>query len=92
MDFLRIALSVIWFVSGGLSATFVLMHSGEGTGMADVIGISATRDSSSLGVMEKNLDRLTVVSVAVFMLTSLALMVCWPQAPIMKSLASAVTE
>ena len=38
-----------------------LMHSGKGTGVSDMIASSLYNSSSATGVMEQNLDRLTVI-------------------------------
>ncbi len=51
----------------------VLLHSGKGGGLSDMFGggIGATAAGST--VMEKNLDRITVVIALVFTFTTVAL-------------------
>ena len=60
------------FVSGVLLLT-VLLHSGKGGGLSDMFGggMGATAQGST--VVEKNLDRITVVCAVLFGFTTLAL-------------------
>ncbi len=60
-------------VSIGL-VVLILLHSGRGGGLSDVFGGGMM--SSSLGgstVVERNLDRLTVITGVVFAITTIAL-------------------
>ena len=68
-----------WIVVGfhvaasGLLLLLVLLHSGKGGGLSDMFGggIGATAAGST--VMEKNLDRITVVVALVFTFTTVGL-------------------
>ena len=62
----QILLFVVWAVSAVALTILVLMHSGKGTGVSDMIASSLYNSSSATGVMEQNLDRLTVIMADVF--------------------------
>ena len=66
MGVLNIFLLVLMFLSGVLTVILVLMHSGKGTGVSDMIAASMYNANSGSGVWEKNLDRLTVITTTVF--------------------------
>ena len=63
----QILLFVVWAVSAVALTILVLMHSGKGTGVSDMIASSLYNSSSATGVMEQNLDRLTVIMAGVFL-------------------------
>jgi preprotein translocase subunit SecG len=52
---------------------FVLLHAGRGGGLSDMFGGAAGGSSAGSTVVEKNLDRLTVVVAVVFTFTSVLL-------------------
>lgn len=53
----------------------VLMHRGQGGGLSDMFGGGAGGGLGSSAVVERNLDRLTVVSAILFGITNSALVV-----------------
>ena len=53
----QILLFVVWAVSAVALTILVLMHSGKGTGVSDMIASSLYNSSSATGVMEQNLGR-----------------------------------
>jgi preprotein translocase subunit SecG len=53
---------------------FVLLHSGKGTGVSSMFGGAMPSTSSGTGIIEKNLDRITVGLGCTFAATSLLLM------------------
>lgn len=63
---LQIALFVVWAISAVALIALVLMHSGKGTGVSDMIASSLYNSSAATGVMEQNLDKLTVIVAVVF--------------------------
>ena len=69
----QILLFVVWAVSAVALTILVLMHSGKGTGVSDMIASSLYNSSSATGVMEQNLDRLTVIMAVVFAVCVLSL-------------------
>ena len=54
------------------------MHSGKGTGVSDMIASSMYNSTVSSGVLEKNLDRLTVITSVVFGVTILIMTLTFP--------------
>jgi preprotein translocase subunit SecG len=51
----------------------VLMHSGRGGGLSDMFGGGLGASAAGSTVVEKNLDRLTVVAALIFSFTTIAL-------------------
>ena len=66
MNPLNIILTILLFLSGVLTVILVLMHSGKGTGVSDMIASSLYNAGTGSGILEKNLDRLTVITATVF--------------------------
>ncbi len=75
----QILLFVVWAVSAVALTILVLMHSGKGTGVSDMIASSLYNSSSAMGVMEQNLDRLTVIMAVVFAVCVVLCMFFFPQ-------------
>jgi preprotein translocase subunit SecG len=75
---LNILLLIVWAISGILTIILVLMHSGKGTGVSDMIASSMYNSTVSSGVLEKNLDRLTVITSVVFGVTILIMTLTFP--------------
>lgn len=78
MGILNILLTIVLFVSGALTIVLVLMHSGKGTGVSDLIAASMYSSAAGSGVWEKNLDRLTVITSVVFGVTVLIMTLTFP--------------
>lgn len=57
---------IVWALSTLALIALVLMHSGKGTGVSDMIASSLYNSSAATGVMEQNLDKLTVIVAVVF--------------------------
>ena len=66
MSVLNIVLTVLLFISGILTVILVLMHSGKGTGVSDMIASSLYNSGTGSGILEKNLNRLTVITTVIF--------------------------
>jgi preprotein translocase subunit SecG len=77
-----ITVLVIWLVSGVGLILFVLLHSGKGTGLSDIIAGQVYNNPTGTSVVEKNLNRITVVLAVVFFVTLLILMIIYPQGTI----------
>ena len=73
-----IILTVLLFLSGVLTVFLVLMHSGKGTGVSEMIASSLYNSGTGSGVLEKNLNRLTVISVAVFIVCIVLMALTFP--------------
>jgi len=70
---------VVWALSTIALIALVLMHSGKGTGVSDMIASSLYNSNAATGVMERNLDRLTVILAGVFTLCVVLCMFFFPQ-------------
>lgn len=79
---LLILVLIVWAVSGVGLIVFVLLHSGKGTGVSDMIASSLYSTQTGTNIIEKNLDRITIIFAIVFMLSLLALMLLYPQGTI----------
>ena len=79
MNPLNIILTVVLFLSGALTVILVLMHSGKGTGVSDMIASSLYNSSAATGIMEQNLDKLTVIVAVVFAICIVLAMFFFPQ-------------
>lgn len=82
MSPLLIILLILLFVSGTGVIVFILLHSGKGTGVSDMIQSSFYGSQGGTSIVEKNLDRITIVLAVVFFLTIIALMFVYPQGTI----------
>ena len=78
MNPLNIILTVVLFLSGALTVILVLMHSGKGTGVSDMIASSLYNSGTGSGVLEKNLNRLTVITSVVFIACVLVMALTFP--------------
>ena len=52
---------------------FVLLHRGQGGGLSDMFGGGSMSTMSGSTVVERNLDRLTVITAVVFVMTTILL-------------------
>ncbi|WP_373096443.1 preprotein translocase subunit SecG [Collinsella bouchesdurhonensis] len=75
----QIILFIVWAISTVALIALVLMHSGKGTGVSDMIASSLYNSSAATGVMEQNLDKLTVVVAVVFAICVVLAMFFFPQ-------------
>lgn len=78
MSILNIILLVLMFVSGILTIVLVLMHSGKGTGVSDMIASSLYNAGTGTGVLEKNLNRLTIICASVFLVCIIVMALTFP--------------
>ena len=81
MNPLLIVCLVLLFVSRAGLIVFILLHSGKGTGVSDMIS-SSFYGNQGTSIVEKNLDRITIVLAIVFFLTLVALMFVYPHGSI----------
>ena len=82
MSIVAIIFSVLLVVSRIGLIVFVLLHSGKGTGVSDMIASSVYNNQSGSSIMEKNLNRITIILAAVFLISLIVLMVVYPQGTI----------
>jgi preprotein translocase subunit SecG len=76
---LLIIVLIIWLISGAGLILFVLLHSGKGTGLSDIIAGSVYSNTTGTSLVERNLDRITIIFAVIFFLTLLILMLIYPQ-------------
>lgn len=82
MSPLLIVLLILLVISGVGLIIFILLHSSKGTGLSDMIASSVYSSQTGTSIVEKNLDRITIVFAVIFLLSLLALMVVYPQGTI----------
>lgn len=62
----------LWLVSSLALVFLVLLHSGKGGGLSDMFGGGAGAAAAGSTVVEKNLDRITILAAVVFGFSSIA--------------------
>ena len=67
---LTIAIVVVHAVVSLALILLILLHSGRGGGLSDMFGGGVGASAAGSTVMERNLDRITVMVAVVFMFTS----------------------
>ena len=82
MSPLLIIMLILLVVSGVGLVVFILLHSGKGTGISDAIACSMYSTQTGTSIVEKNLDRITIILAVVFMVSLLVLMVIYPHGSI----------
>ncbi len=85
MSVLAIIFSILLVISGIGLVIFILMHSGKGTGVSDMIASSMYNNQQGMGIVEKNLTRITIILAAVFLISLIILMIVYPQGTISAS-------
>jgi len=60
-------------IAAGMLILFVLLHAGRGGGLSDMFGGQMGGSMAGSTVVERNLDRITVVTALVFTFTTVAL-------------------
>ncbi len=78
MSPLNIALLITMSVSAIFTVVLILMHSGKGTGVSDMIASSMYNATAGSGIWEKNLDRLTVIFAVIFAVSIIVMTVTFP--------------
>jgi preprotein translocase subunit SecG len=76
---LLIVVLIVWFLSALVMVLSILFHSSKGTGLSDIIAGQVYSSISGTSIIEKNLDRITIVSAVVFLVSILILMIIYPQ-------------
>ena len=82
MNPLLILVLIVWAVSGVGLIVFVLLHSGKGTGISDMIASSVYSTQTGTSIVEKNLDLIMIICAIIFIVSLLVLMVIYPQGSI----------
>jgi preprotein translocase subunit SecG len=63
----------VFVVSAVLMLVLVLLHSGRGGGLSDMFGGGLNSTAAGSTVVERNLNRITIIAALVFMFTGIAL-------------------
>ena len=82
MNVLLVIVLIFWLLSALVMVGSILMHSSKGTGLSDIIAGQVYSNISGTSIIEKNLDRITVISAVVFMVCILVLVLIYPQGTI----------
>ena len=70
---LTIAVLVIHIAVSVALVFLILLHSGKGGGLSDMFGGSVGQAAAGSTVVEKNLDRITIIVAVIFAFTTLTL-------------------
>ena len=73
---------ILLVISGVGLIIFILLHSGKGTGISDMIASSVYSTQTGTSIVEKNLDRITIIFAIIFIVSLLVLMAIYPQGSI----------
>ena len=85
MNPLLIITLILLVVSGVGLIVFILLHSGKGTGISDMIASSVYSTQTGTSIVEKNLDRITIIFAIVFLVSLIVLMIIYPHGTISAS-------
>ena len=78
MTVFLIIMIALLVISGVGLIIFILLHSGKGTGISDMIASSVYSTQTGTSIVEKNLDRITIAFAVVFLLSLIVLMIIYP--------------
>ena len=70
---LNVFLMVIHLIASAALILFILLHAGRGGGLSDMFGGAVSGSVTGSTVVERNLDRLTVVVAILFTFTTVLL-------------------
>ena len=70
---MTVAFSVILIITSLLMVLLVLLHKGKGGGLSDLFGGGISSSLGSSSVVERNLDRITIVTGVVWFICIVAL-------------------
>ena len=79
---LAIIFLILLVLSGIGLVIFILLHSGKGTGVSDMIASSMYSSQTGTSIIEKNLDRITIILAIIFMVSLIVLMIVYPHGTI----------
>ena len=68
---------ILWAISSVGLVVMIMLHSGKGTGISDILASSLTGTQGST-IVEKNLDRITIILAIVFFAMIFLMMVIYP--------------
>ncbi len=59
---MKLALSIVLVITSVIMILLVLLHKGKGSGLSDLFGGGISTNYGGSSVVERNLDRLTIVA------------------------------
>jgi preprotein translocase subunit SecG len=68
-----VGISIVLIITSLLMVVLVLLHRGKGGGLSDLFGGGVTSSLGSSSVVERNLDRLTIVTGVVWFVSIVVL-------------------
>jgi preprotein translocase subunit SecG len=68
-----VALSIVLIVSSLLLVVFILLHRGKGGGLSNLFGGGVSSSLAGSSVVEKNLDRFTLIAGVIWVLAIVGL-------------------
>ncbi len=78
LNIVLLLLIITWLISGVGLVVMIMLHSGKGTGVGDILAASFNNSMTGTSIVEKNLDRITVILAIIFFATIFAMMVVYP--------------
>jgi preprotein translocase subunit SecG len=75
VEAVRIGLQVLLVIGGLFMTLLILLHKGKGGGLSDMFGGGFTSNFAGSSVVERNLDRFTLVTGIVWFLAIIGLLV-----------------
>lgn len=79
MGVVQYCVFALWAVSLILMVLFILLHSGKGSSFSDAAAASLYASKGASAVMERNLNRLTNISIFLFVLSIVLCIWFFPQ-------------
>lgn len=73
---------ILLVISGIGLIIFILLHSGKGTGISDMIASSVYSTQTGTSIVERNLDRITIIFAVIFLVSLIVLMIIYPHGSI----------
>lgn len=78
MSPLLVIVLILWLISGIGTVVMIMLHSGKGTGISDMLASQLSGTMSGTTIIEKNLDRITIILAIIFFATIFLMMVIYP--------------
>ncbi len=78
MDILLLITLIVWAISGVGLVVMIMLHSGKGTGLSDILASTFSGSMSGTTIIEKNLDRITIILAIIFFACILLMMIIYP--------------
>jgi preprotein translocase subunit SecG len=73
MAVLKVIVLGLFFASALSMIVFILLHSGKGGGLSGAFGGSSFTGAGGTQIVQKNLDRITIASAVIFVITTILL-------------------